>query len=72
MKRVFGRPVSGSVSESSCVRSYTIALLITAAGLLADAIEQPAMIFLIEARSRVMHRQRSDHAILEDQRTDER
>ena len=50
MKRVFGRPVSGSVSDASCVCSKTIGVVDDGGRLLADAIEQPAVIVPVEAR----------------------
>ena len=37
-------------------------------GLFAHAIEQPAMVVAIEARRRVVHGQRADDAIAEEQR----
>ena len=51
MNRAFGRPVSGSVSESCLACSNTSALLITPGRLLGDAIEQPPVI-LGEGRRR--------------------
>jgi hypothetical protein len=62
MKRVFGSPVSGSVSDASCVCSNTIELWITRR-LLAHAIEQPPMVVTVEAGSRCGRRRAADEAV---------
>ena len=72
MNRVLGSPVSGSVSEASCVCSKMIELWMTARRLLADAIEQATMIVAIEAGRRVVDGKRADDAVAKDQRAHQR